>query len=162
MVTRLDRKQGSSDPRWSGTRSIRRRFAGPGGYWNEDPLPVTDWEVPAERVVLPEHLQHRLGGGVPAVLRWDEEKFNLVMSKHKRDRDVILKLTQRLDGWRYLGKERGSPNLRALFQDEQERWYSLTVGELQGSYNVVTVFGGSDKRFLDKRLRGIEEVVRSG
>lgn len=50
-----------------------------------------------------------------------------------------------------------------LFRDEEGRWYSLTIGELQGSYNVVTVFGGSDKHFLEKRLRGMEEmIVKSG
>jgi len=82
----------------------------PQGYWNEDSLPVTDWEVPTECVVLPEHLQHRLGAEMPPVLRRDAEKFDLVMIKHQRDKAVILNLSQRLDSWTYLGRERASWN----------------------------------------------------
>ena len=131
-----------------------------GGYWNEDSLPVTEWETPAQRVVVPQHLQQYLGA-TPAVLRWSAVKFHRVLVDHAHDKQVIQNLSRYLDRWAYAGRERKQEHFRVLFQDEDERWYSCTIGELLGSHNVVTVFGSSARDFLPKRRLGmIEERER--
>ena len=46
--------------------------------------------------------------------------------------------------------------------DEELRWYAVTMGmDRNGSYNVITVFGGSDRGFLGNRLRHLKNVRRS-
>lgn len=100
----------------------------PGGYWNEDRLPVADWELPADRVVLPEHLQHVLGDDTPPVLRRAKRKYQAVNSKHMRDRAVLSHLSAYSNGWQYVGIEPGRQVRRVLFQDESQRWYSASFG----------------------------------
>jgi hypothetical protein len=134
---------------------------GVNGIWNEDALPVTEWEAPEQRVVVPAGLRESLILPVPAVLRWDEEKYRLTISQRQRDLPVIRDLSRYLANWQYHGEERSprSGNQRILFQDETGRWYAVSIGPLQDSTNVITVIGGSDKRYLGNRLRGMENVV---
>ncbi len=120
----------------------------PEGYWNEDSLSVTDWEIPAKRVVLPAHLRHVLGDDTPPVLRWARRKYQAVVGKHVRDLPVISRLSTYLDGWQYVGIEPGHQVRRVLFQDESQRWYSASLGRYRtGSYNVVTVFEDQIRSF---------------
>jgi hypothetical protein len=100
----------------------------PGGYWNEGVLPVTDWESPEHRVVLPWHLQQRLGPEVPPVLRWARRKYLAVIGKHERDHQVIGRISSYLDGWRFIGADDSQRIWRVLFQDETDRWYAATIG----------------------------------
>lgn len=112
--------------------------------------------------VLPQDLQHRLGDDFPPVLRWANRKYQILARKHRRDLSVIEHLSLYLAGWKYVGTESGSDRRRVMFQDETGRWYAATVGvDETGSYNVVTVFGGSDRGFLTNRLRGMGNIVRN-
>lgn len=130
------------------------------GIWNEDSLPVTEWEAAEHRVVVPASLQASLTLPVPAVLRWDDEKYRLVVNQRHRDLPVILNLTHYLSTWRYHGEEIGehAGNQRILLQDDYDRWYAVSIGPLQGSHNVITVIGGSDRRYLDNRKRGMKGI----
>ncbi len=132
----------------------------PGGVWNEDELPVLEWEAAEHRVVLPESLQRSLGINVP-VLRWDREKYTAVAMGHHRDRHVIQNVSRYMAVWAYHGEEIARPgNMRVLFQDEAGRWYAASLGPRQGEYTFITLFGGSDQGFRDNRLRGMHNVVQ--
>lgn len=134
----------------------------PSGVWNEDVLPVLEWEVAEHRVVLPEDLQPVLACPVP-VLRWASIKYRSVVAKHERDRPVIENLDGYLNEWEWVGEETGAyiGQHRVLIQDDMQRWYTVTIGEdRNGSYNIITVFGGSDRGFLGNRKRHRKNIVR--
>lgn len=80
---------------------------GRGDIWNRDALPVTDWEDPHQRVVVPTVLRKSLRHPVPDVLRWEREKYRSVTNKDARDPPVIVELTRHLAHWGYHGEERG-------------------------------------------------------
>lgn len=97
-----------------------------GGIWNEDVLPIAEWEAAEQRVVLPEDLQRALGLDTP-VLRWDREKYETVAQGHNRDLPVIRDVSQYLNRWAYYGEEINCPgNYRISFQDESGRWYAAS------------------------------------
>lgn len=139
----------------------RHARRGPNGIWNEHLLPVAEWEAAEQRVVVPEILVTSLILPIAGVLRWDAEKFRDVLIKHPRDERVIRNLTAYLAGWRYHGEEGGdrAGNQRILFQDEAGRWYAVSVGPLQGSDNMITVFGSSKPNFVKNRLQELESAV---
>lgn len=131
-----------------------------GGIWNEDLLPIVEWESAEHRVVLPQDLQDALGIDTP-VLRWDRAKHETVAHVHNRDLPVIRDVSYYLNMWAYYGEERNRPRTyRILFQDEAERWYAASVGPRQGDYTFITVFGGSKPNFLQNRLGGLRGVVK--
>lgn len=134
---------------------------GPNGFWSEHLLPITEWEDPDQRVVVPAMLVASLTLPVAPVLRWDAAKYREVVAKHPRDRRVIANLTMYLATWQYHGEETGAHvgNQRILFQDESGRWHAVSIGPLQGSDNVITVFGSSKPNFVDNRLQGMRHVV---
>ncbi len=125
---------------------------GPNGFWSEHLLPITEWEDPDQRVVVPASLTLP----VAPVLGWDTAKYREVVAKHQHDRRVIANLTMYLATWQYHGEETGAHvgNQRILFQDESGRWHAVSIGPLQGSDNVITVFGSSKPTFVDNRCRG--------
>ena len=142
-----------------------RAVAGPHGIWNEETLPVTEWEAPECRVVIPGHLQMSLHLKVPAVLRWADAKYREVEARHARDMAIINDLTRYLDGWQLHGLETGAKAGKelVLFADEQGRWYSVSIGvDRNGSYNIVTAFGSSQRAFMRRCLRDLVEVVKRG
>lgn len=134
---------------------------GPNGFWNEHVLPITAWEDPEQRVVLPTTLVASLTRPVAPVLRWDAAKYRDVMAKHTRDRHVIVNLAKYLNAWQYHGEETGAHagNQRILFQDESGRWYAVSVGRLCESDNMITIIGSNRATFRSNRLRGLIDVV---
>lgn len=52
-------------------------------------------------------------------------------------------------------------NHRILFRDESGRWFAASIGELQGSYTVITVFGSSKPNVFENRVRSLRNVVMS-
>ncbi len=140
----------------------------PSGSWNEDSLPITEWENPAHRVVLPASLQVSLALPIGPVLRWDTRKLQVVIREHARDQHVIDDLGRYLTAWRFHGVETAEDlagrrirtiNQRILFQDEHRRWHPVSIGPLLGSDNVITVFGSSKPNFVENRLRWLVDVV---
>lgn len=132
------------------------------GIWNQDTLPITDWEAADQRVVLPVQLQRSVGDAFPPVLRWSQIKYQNAVTKHHRVLSGIRDISRHLVHCRYHGQETGSHmgNQRALFPDHTGRWYALTIGpDRNHSYNVVTLIGGSDKHVVLNRLRSLENVV---
>jgi hypothetical protein len=133
---------------------------GPHGIWNEETIPVTEWEAPPYPVVLPTSLLPHLPGGMSPVLRWGRDKLLTVRRDHARDFAVIQELSRYLENWQYFGEERRRPDrYRILFPDENGRWYSVTIGPPLRSNNIVTVFGNPDPGFVANRLRGMRNVV---
>lgn len=135
------------------------------GYWGSDSLPVTDWEAPEQRVVIPENLHESLNLRVQPVLRWDVEKYAIVIKQHSRDvpMHILGDLSGYLAKWRYHGTEIARPqNQRILFQDEDGRWYAASIGPLLGSDNFISITGSSRDRFLRNRLSGIKNVKGNG
>jgi hypothetical protein len=148
--------------------TVRRQ----GGYWNEDSLPVMDWESPGHRVVVPEHLQQHLESTGP-VLRWSDVKRRMTVAKRPNDADVANNLSRYLDLWQYVGVEREPvqatrPNnpakrFRELLQDQSGRWYAISIGiDTNGSSNVITLIGSGNRLFPANRLRGMEAIVVRG
>lgn len=135
---------------------------GPNGIWNEESLPVLEWEAAVYRVVVPAQLQQSLVLRVPPVLRWSTKKYLDVMAKHHIKPEVVADLSRFLDGWAFHGEETGSyrGNQRVLFQDDGGRWYALSIGaDRSGSYNAVTLISSSDPSFVGNRLRTLERIV---
>ncbi len=120
---------------------------GPSGFWNEHLLPIMAWEDPAQRVVLPATLVASLKLPISPVLRWDAGKYRDVVTKHRRDRQVIASLTEYLNDWRYHGEETGehAGNQRILFQDGTGRWYAVSIGPLHVIVDTL--------RIKDRRIR---------
>lgn len=133
----------------------------PGGIWNEDELPVLEWEAAEHRVVLPDDLQRVLGIGKP-VLRWSVKKYRAVVGTHNRDLHVVHDLARYLARWEYAGEETGvhEGNWRVLVRDEIGRWYAVSIGtDATGSMNVITLVGSGTRGFLSNRLRSLKNVV---
>jgi len=143
----------------------------PGGYWTEESVPVTDWESPEHRVVLPWHLQQHLGSTGP-VLRWADAKRHTTLTRRPADAHVANSLSHYLDTWQFVGLEKQSsgsrnPNparrFRVLLRDETARWYAISIGpDANGSDNLITLVGSGDRLFLANRLRGMENIMKRG
>lgn len=95
------------------------------------------------------------------MLRISENKWESMQLPHARDRHVVADISRFIIRWRYHGEERGyAERMRVLFPDDDGRWYAPTLGvDRQGSTNVVTVFGSSEKGFLENRLRGMRNTL---
>ncbi|HWV23377.1 MAG TPA: hypothetical protein VNZ58_04235 [Thermomicrobiales bacterium] len=135
---------------------------GPSGIWNENILPVVEWEAAEHRVVLPSDLQHALGIATP-VLRWDRSKREAVLREHLHDAAVIHAINDHLLTWTEAGSERDKPeNHRILFTVER-RFYAVSIGKRRdGSDSIIIVFGSSSRSFRSNRLRGMVNVVERG
>ncbi len=128
---------------------------GPNGIWGDDQLSVQVWEVPHHRVVLTPELQDALELDQP-ILRWSKTKRQMVLSRHSRDQPVIEALDAYLAEWTFAGIEVGKNAMWRVLLAREGRWYSITFGrDHTGSLNLVTVFGGSQKSFLQNRLNGM-------
>jgi hypothetical protein len=126
----------------------------PGGFWNEDTLPVTEWEIPEHRVVLPADLQAALGLGV-SVLRWRRSKHEQVSVDHGQpiEQRVRRNLSAWLTRWERAGTEPGKLETWRVFFRENERWIVVVIGrDREESLNVVTVYSPSDKNYLPNML----------
>lgn len=95
------------------------------------------------------------------ILRWSKSKRARVIRDHANDRSVIDNIEEHLRRWSVAGVERKSPTTyRVLFRHEG-RWYSASIGQdREGSTNMLTVFGSSAAGFYQRRLQGMENVVR--
>lgn len=132
---------------------------GPNRIWGEDQLSVQEWEAPHHRVVLTPELQDALVLDQP-VLRWSQRKRLMVLSRHSRDQPVIEALDACLAEWKFAGIEVGKNAMWRVLFVQEGRWYSSTFGrDLTGSLNLITVFGGSQRSFLQNRLNGMTGVV---
>jgi len=121
-----------------------------------------DWEIPKKRIVLPESLEHALDPPESPVLRWDAVKYRVVVAKHAHDLPIIDDLTIHLDQRAYVGTETVIGNVPVLFFGRWPGWYVVSIGERQGGHTVISVFGGSDQRFLGNRLRGLNQPKQRG
>jgi len=134
---------------------------GPNGIWNEETLPVMEWEVVESRVVIPVDLQRSFKFESPAVLRISDKKLRRMNIDRPQDQHVLRELSHYLEAWRFHGEEVHRPgNQRILIQDESGRWYAVSIGpDRNGSHNVITLIGGSDRDYFQNRLNGMRDVV---
>ncbi|MCA9834012.1 MAG: hypothetical protein KC435_08710 [Thermomicrobiales bacterium] len=129
------------------------------GVWGSDEISVEDWEAPNARVILPPQMQSDLGFMSP-VMRWSRSKYNEVINTHPRDLHIIEDLSNHLNKWKFLGREKGDPEKRrVLLYGDDNRWYSVTLGILLGSENVVSVTGSRRRGFVRNRLEGMVEII---
>lgn len=134
---------------------------GQGGIWNEASLPVTNWETAEYRVVLPEALQRAMGVPEP-VTHWAEAKRAAVLAVHRRDAPVVAALADHLNAWKYVGKENGRDATWCVLFEVDGRWHSATISrDAGGSLNIVTAFGSNKRRFVENRLKGMKNVLKS-
>jgi hypothetical protein len=115
---------------------------GPHGIWNEETLPVLEWESPLHRVVIPYALQLALNLEVP-VLRWSSFKRDRIIREHAADTEVIETINRYLPNVRIAGPD-PRPNRREFlaFFEANERWYRAVFGiDRSGSVNIVSVYG---------------------
>lgn len=113
---------------------------GPHGIWNEETLPVLEWEAAEYRVVVPAWLQAMLKIDFP-VLRWSSAKRSRVLVEHADVAPYVANLTEMLDRIAWAGREPGRPpTWRMMFRDEG-RWFQVVVGEDKlGRTNMITVY----------------------
>lgn len=126
----------------------------PGGIWNEDELPVLEWEMPEHRVVLPEELRHLCGFDVP-VLRWARSKYQRVLERHIQpvEQQVLRDLSEHLGGWIRAGLEPGKTDVWRVFFQVEDRWCVAVLGrDRNGSHNVVTMHSPSDRNYLPNMM----------
>jgi hypothetical protein len=126
----------------------------PGGIWNEDELPVLEWEAAEHRVVLPESLQRALGIDTP-VLRWAREKRDRVAQSHGQpnERRQAENLGFYLSMWTHAGPDRSRSATWHVFFEEDDRGTQVILGrDGNGSVNVVTLYSPSRPNALENRI----------
>lgn len=134
--------------------AMRRR----GGYWNEESLPVTDWEIPDHRLVLPKSLQDR-SRSPTAVLRWSKVKRNLVVRTRSSESDRLDRLSDLLATWEYFGINPETPAVWEVLFREHGRWYVAVFGpDRNESWNMLTMHPLRDNQFNTKS--GAEWMTR--
>ncbi len=113
---------------------------GPNGIWNEDTLPIMEWEIPHERVVLPVDRQEALGLPAP-VLRWKAEKLAKVKRKHAETANLTMSVTDLLTEWEFAGPQPSKHNTWNVFIPV-ERSYMIAVLAVRyrDSYNIVSIY----------------------
>jgi len=125
-----------------------------GGIWNEDTLPVMEWEDAQHRVVLPEDLQIALGIDTP-VLRWARNKHTLVLSTHGQanERRQAERIEFYLSSWDYAGPDPNRPaSWHVFFEDEGRRTLVVFGRDANGSMNMVTLYSPKRPGALKNRM----------
>jgi hypothetical protein len=134
-----------------------------GGVWNENDLPILEWEIPEERVVLTAELQILLGLETP-VLRWRRSKYEQVMVEHAQpiEHGVRRHLSAWLSRWERAGAEPGKPETWRVFLRAGGRWVVVVIRrDREGSLNLITVHSPSDKRYVPNMLAKGDYAFRS-
>lgn len=134
----------------------------PGGIWNEDTLPILDWEAPQHRVVISEDLQHVCGVDVP-VFRWAKSKYQRVLERHSQPIElrVIQNLSEHMAGWRFAGLEPGKADIWRVFFQVEYRWCVAVLGrDRNESHNVITIHSPSDRNYLQNMIAKGDYVTR--
>lgn len=124
------------------------------GVWNDDELPVLEWEAAEHRVVLPEDLQRVLGIDVP-VLRWARAKRGRVVQTHDQpnERRRAERLSFCLSTWIHAGRDRSKPATWHVFFEEAGRGTPVILGrDANGSVNVITLYSPSRPNTLRNRI----------
>lgn len=141
---------------------------GPNGIWHEELLPVTDWEVPERRVVIPDDLQMVIGLPVP-VLRVSRNIHEKQMTKHVDSRAYYERLSDILVGWscwRQKVDQRGVPldewEIVQFIREGSEEWPLLTALGLDtsGSWNLITNHRKNDRFQRKLRDGGTDFLMR--
>ncbi len=99
-----------------------------GGIWNEDVLPIVEWEAAEHRVVLPQDLQQALGIATP-VLRWDKAKLAKVRRVHPEVNEILPAITEFMALWTFAGPSpaRPAPGMCSFLVKERiSLWFSLS------------------------------------
>lgn len=135
---------------------------GPNGIWNEESLPVMEWEAADQRVVVPLNLQRVLGLET-AVLRWASVKHSKVVRDHNQPTEHRQRqeIEQCLDEWEWAGLEPGKPNVWRVFYRHVGRWGLIVIGrDRNGSLNVVTTYSPKNPHSLPNVIKRGNYVKR--
>jgi hypothetical protein len=109
------------------------------------------WEAAERRIAIPPDLQKALGLPV-AVLRWSRTKHERVKIEHRRDIRQIEDLAIYLQSWRRAGPQPDKPNTWNVFFESEGRWFVVTIArDRSDSYNIVTVYGTTTHKYLERK-----------
>lgn len=126
----------------------------PGGIWNEDELPVLEWEAAEHRVVLPEDLQRVLKIETP-VLRWARSRRERVTEMHGQpmEQRQAGNLSFYLSTWTHAGPDSTRAATWHVFFEEGGRGTQVVLGrDANGSMNVITLYSPSRPNALKLRI----------
>lgn len=135
-----------------------------GGIWNEDVLPVMDWEIAEMRVVMPADLQTVLGFETP-VLRWRRSKFEHVIATHAQptEQQVLNDLSGYLNRWERAGLAPAKTETWRVFFRKDVRWVLVVIGrDREGSLNAIAMYSPSDKNYLRNMIAKGNYSYREG
>jgi hypothetical protein len=124
----------------------RRAHRVRGGIWNEDELPVLEWEAAEFRVVVRQSLQQALGLDTP-VLRWSRAKRERVLREHAYLAPLIESPTIELARWVYAGSDLRRSSEGAIapflaFSQHGAMWIKMVFGMSRaGSMNSISLYG---------------------
>lgn len=117
-------------------RHVRR---GMSRVWNEDVIPVLEWESAEQRVVLPQELQERCSIPAP-VLRFSTAKRNKMLAERPRFARHVEELESYFATYQLAGAMPAPSNDVAVLFKEETRSYVIVIGpDRNGSWNVASV-----------------------
>lgn len=135
---------------------------GPSGIWNEETLPIMEWEVPEQRKVIPKSVQHSIRRSA-AVIRVSIDIDRKQRSKHREL--VAFYEAFDMEGWifvREIRDVRGSKWEFVQIVDEGEGgpWPLMFVlgHDERGSLNLVSLHR-RNRRWMRKLLEGELDFV---
>lgn len=99
--------------------SKARRVAG--GIWNAHVLPMMEWGIAEQRVVLPAALQASLGFTTP-VLRWRRSKYEQVVIDQPIEKRILSDLSGYLNHWERVGIVPGKSATWRVFFGGMDDW----------------------------------------
>lgn len=127
---------------------------GPNGIWNEETLPVLDWEDAAHRIVLSADLQRNLGLVQP-VLRWQRDKRLRAFQKHLRIAHLGFSDAGFWAEWERFGTEPPKRISWNVFFTHQGAVSIAVLSRHHGELTFTTVFSPRTS-WLEERLRAGE------
>lgn len=129
----------------------------PGGFWNEDELPVLPWEAAEHRKVLPPSIQRWTGATFPVV----RVSLDVVRKQYEKHSDVRGWFDRfEIDEWahaRLVADERNRKweFVQLIHGESGEAWPLMTVmGEdSSGSFNLISMHR-KNRRWMRKLVMG--------
>lgn len=127
---------------------------GPHGIWNEDTLPVLEWEAAEYRIVLPADLQRGIGLSRP-ILRWESVKLHDVIDKHPTIGAFDFTDAAFWARWERFGPEPTKRISWNVFFMHAGYAYIAVLSRHHGELTFATVFAPRPS-WLEERLRAGE------
>jgi hypothetical protein len=140
------------DPRFGEvSRFNANAIRGPNGIWNEETLPVLEWEAAEYRIVLPLDLQMGLELEQPT-LRWEADKRLRAYTKHPTLASIDFTDAGFWAHWERFGPEPTKRISWNVFFSRGGYEYIAILSHHHGELTFTTVFSPRPE-WLEERLR---------